>query len=545
MPDVGRKAPKGKTHKQSIRFDADKWTKAKSKKWVKDHDGYTDGYEYFVSKDKKSKEHRWRQYDPDKKNFHYRKYDKDLPDGCYFIMGYPGAEKEDRKMSRLEIRGVIVPSAYDQDYFKKYIDKGVITPESHFRAQLKRIAKDQPLEIYINSPGGSVFAGNEMINAARDWKAAAKQDVTITVGALAASMAAAFSVSVGDRLRAHSNAKMMFHGAWTITLGGKEAHEDTADLLNKINADIMTKLIDRYEIDPDLVATWFAEGREGWLTAKQMKEYGIAAEIIGEEDQPIDFTEDTISDLDSQGLKIAALLEATKGETDNGREDLGNDADEDGEGEGEGDADGSDDEGSGDSAGGEGEDTGENDSEGDGSEGDGEGDSDTDGGSGGEGDEGSSEDAGGEDGGEGQDGQGDNQEGGEGDNTQEAIDLTGAQYLAGVEAGRRIAQAGAAEQIQEKENQRRALQAERDQLKAKIEKQKTELENQIKDLSARLKDANAQHAKLINGGLEFSTGPAEPRTWQEALETCGGDYAKAAAAYPELKAEYNRKHSRK
>jgi len=210
-------------------------------------------------------------------------------------------------MSRLEIRGVIVPSDFDDDWYGDYIDRGVITPESRFRSALDAADIAAPLDIYVNSPGGSVFAANEMANAVNTWKLVNAQPVTVTVGAMAASAASAFSISVADKINAHSNAKMMFHGAYTGTVGGAEAHADGAELLAMINADVMTKLVSRYEVDADLVSEWFAEGREGWLNADDMAAAGIAQSIIGEPADVIDFDTDEIHTIENHGLSIAAF----------------------------------------------------------------------------------------------------------------------------------------------------------------------------------------------------------------------------------------------
>jgi hypothetical protein len=70
-----------------------------------------------------------------------------------------------------------------------------------------------------------------------------------------------------DNIRVHRNAKMMFHGAWTVSIGGKELHQDTAALLEKINGDIKARLVSKYGMAPETVSEWFAEGREGWLSA--------------------------------------------------------------------------------------------------------------------------------------------------------------------------------------------------------------------------------------------------------------------------------------
>lgn len=211
-------------------------------------------------------------------------------------------------MSRINLRGVIVPSEYDASWAEGYINKGIITPESRFRSMLATASKSEPLDVYVNSPGGSVFSAGEMVNAVREWKAETKQPVTVTLGALTASAASAFAIMVADKIRAHANAKMMFHGAWTVSVGGKELHQDTAELLNKINGDIKARLVSKYGMSPELVTQWFAEGREGWLSAQDLMQSKLASEIIADPSDVIEFAADAVKAIDERGLGIAAFL---------------------------------------------------------------------------------------------------------------------------------------------------------------------------------------------------------------------------------------------
>jgi ATP-dependent protease ClpP protease subunit len=215
-------------------------------------------------------------------------------------------------MKRIEVRGIIVSSMYDDEFFAPYIERGIIAPESRFRRALAEVdAGEEAVEVYINSPGGSVFAGNEMINALQEWRAGAAgkpRQVVVTVGALAASMGAAMVVSAADRVRMHRNGKLMFHSAWGAVEGGPEKMQDEADLLQKINADIKARLVGFYECPPERVDEWFREGREGWLSADEARDLGICDEILGE-DSPAGATVDfaDAAALAGRKIKIAAL----------------------------------------------------------------------------------------------------------------------------------------------------------------------------------------------------------------------------------------------
>lgn len=210
-------------------------------------------------------------------------------------------------MKRIEIRGVIVPSAYDQSWLAEYIDKGLFTPESRVRAALASANDD--VELYINSQGGSVFAGNEMINSLKQF-AATGRALHITVGAMAASMAANIVVMSGaTSVKAFRNSKFMFHGAYGLTEGGKGAHEDSAELLGSINADVIAKLLTLPGAKKNAVKGWFEEGRMGWLSAAQALEMGIVGELVDALDSPLAAMDAAAAAklLETSGLDVAAL----------------------------------------------------------------------------------------------------------------------------------------------------------------------------------------------------------------------------------------------
>jgi ATP-dependent protease ClpP protease subunit len=212
--------------------------------------------------------------------------------------------------NRAEVRGVIVSSDYDISAFFPYIQRGVITPESYFRKQLGALSVKEDAEIYINSSGGSVFAGNEMINAVRDWQMQSGKSITITVGAMAASMAANMIAVLGNgsNVKVHDNTKIMYHGAWGYNVGGADSQRDYADMLDKINADVKTKLISKFGISEETVNEWFAEGREGWVSSTEAVELGLAGEVIGDNDSLPDRPDNITDMLTERGEKLAAAL---------------------------------------------------------------------------------------------------------------------------------------------------------------------------------------------------------------------------------------------
>ncbi len=179
---------------------------------------------------------------------------------------------------RIELRGVILDASFDIEWLDKYVEKGIFTPESRIRSQLKAAAEaGDDVELYISSQGGSVVAGNEIIAAFADYP----HGKSITVGAFAASMAANIALQAGVPVRAHNNTLFLFHGAWGVTIGGKDAHGDSAKMLAQINEPIRAALAAK-GVPADVIEAGFGEGRELTMTATEAKEWGIVSEIIDE-----------------------------------------------------------------------------------------------------------------------------------------------------------------------------------------------------------------------------------------------------------------------
>lgn len=420
-------------------------------------------------------------------------------------------------MSRIEIRGIIVPSDYDDGYFEDWIAKGVITPESKVRGELADVSDAEPLTVYVNSPGGSVFAGNEIINALQAWKVSTGQQIRIIVGAMAASMGAAISVATADHTTVHKNSFMMFHGAWGIQIGGSEAMKDYSELLAKINANLKTVLLTKYELQPEIVDEWFAEGREGWLDADGMKEAGIAQVIVGETAEALDLSGVDLEEFDKRGLKIAALAEGLadlKAKQEAGNAD-GTTAAQSGASGAADDPNNT-----------EGNDERREDSEEDGQRSEAEGEPVPE------------QEPG--------DGQGSGVAGESLPAGSEEIELS-AERLTGREEGRAQALAEMQAQIadlqartEKAEADSRRMQSERDSAHAELKKKESEHEESLAALREELRLSNERHTKLLDGALTFSAGPSD---WPEALELCGGDYEKCAKEYPELRKRYQAEKS--
>ena len=89
-------------------------------------------------------------------------------------------------------------------------------------------AKD--VDIFINSPGGDVFAGLAIYNMIKRLN----KPTTVHVDGLAASAASVIAMA-GDKIIMPKNSVMMIHNAWTLALGNKEEIRETADKLERVD----------------------------------------------------------------------------------------------------------------------------------------------------------------------------------------------------------------------------------------------------------------------------------------------------------------------
>lgn len=198
---------------------------------------------------------------------------------------------------KVKIEGVIVSPDYDDGIFESWISKGVITPSSRVVRAVEDA--DEPIDLYINSYGGDVFAGGEMMIALLKAHAAGLI-ASVEVGSIAASMAANIVAALranGCHVTANANSELMFHGCYTETIGGAQHHEDVAESLRNINDAVIANL---NRIGITECRAWFAEGREKWIGAEDGLEMGLFTSIS-------DLTASKPADIKATATKLAAL----------------------------------------------------------------------------------------------------------------------------------------------------------------------------------------------------------------------------------------------
>ncbi len=144
--------------------------------------------------------------------------------------------KTDKERGTLEIKNQTAISAdlcvYGYISDSKWDNETVIPAD--VKALLDEIKDVKTLNIYINSGGGSVFAGMAIYNMLKRCKA----EKIVYVDGIAASIASVIAFC-GDQLVIPSNAYMMIHKAWTLAIGNSDEMLQTAEMLETIDQGIL------------------------------------------------------------------------------------------------------------------------------------------------------------------------------------------------------------------------------------------------------------------------------------------------------------------
>ena len=134
-------------------------------------------------------------------------------------------------------------------------------------------AKD--ISIYINSPGGSVYAGLGIY----DTMQFINSDVQTICTGMAASMAAVLLVAGKEGKRsALPHSRIMIHQPMGGAQGQARDIEITAREIQKLKKELYTIISDHSHQPFDKV--WADSDRDYWMTAEEAKEYGMVDEVL-------------------------------------------------------------------------------------------------------------------------------------------------------------------------------------------------------------------------------------------------------------------------
>ena len=190
-----------------------------------------------------------------------------------------------------------------------------ITPQA-FREELE--ADEGDVTVWINSPGGSVFAAAEIYNMLCDHKG----KVTVKIDAIAASAASVIAMA-GDRVLMSPVSMFMIHDPMTIAMGNTKDMEKAISTLNEVKESIINAYQRKTGLSRNKISQLMEN--ETWLNAKKAVELGFADEILfgkNNENEPKSDEKAAESEQTNEEKKDKSEPKNDNGEAENEKNDM-------------------------------------------------------------------------------------------------------------------------------------------------------------------------------------------------------------------------------
>ena len=182
----------------------------------------------------------------------------------------------------------------DSDEVRTLYLNGVISEETWWGDEVTpKMFKDELLAgtgdimVWINSPGGDVFAAAQIYNMLMEYTG----KVTVKIDGLAASAASVIAMAGGDVYMSPVS-MLMIHNPSTIAIGDSEEMLRAKALLDEVKESI----INAYELKTGLSRTKLSHlmDAESWMNANKALELGFADKIMFMESETPDLTDSLI-----------------------------------------------------------------------------------------------------------------------------------------------------------------------------------------------------------------------------------------------------------
>ena len=140
---------------------------------------------------------------------------------------------------------------------------------------LDSVDPGKDINVYINSPGGSVYAGLGIY----DTMQFIQSDVATICTGMAASMAAVLLVAGKEGKRsALPHSRVMIHQPMGGVQGQASDIEIEAREIQKLKKELYTIIADHSHTEFDKV--WADSDRNYWMTAEEAREYGMIDQVL-------------------------------------------------------------------------------------------------------------------------------------------------------------------------------------------------------------------------------------------------------------------------
>lgn len=174
-----------------------------------------------------------------------------------------------RKKRKIKINGTITSDSNAEIY--RWF--GIPAASPKMLADALEEADGDPVDIYINSPGGLVSAGSEMYSLIKEYDG----ETTSKITGFSAS-AATLPAIAADKTLISIAGQMMIHGSWMLTEGNEGDHAHNAGILQSIDKGMAAAYAAKTgKTVEELKALMEVET---WMDAKKAVELGFADEVM-------------------------------------------------------------------------------------------------------------------------------------------------------------------------------------------------------------------------------------------------------------------------
>ena len=133
---------------------------------------------------------------------------------------------------------------------------------------LKSVNENSDLDIFINSGGGSVFAGIAIYNILKRHKG----QKTVYIDGLAGSIASVIAMA-GDKIIMPANSYLMIHKPLCCCAGNANDMRKTADTLDSIEEGILNTYVTKLKDNVELETIKNMVNEETWLVGVEASKY--------------------------------------------------------------------------------------------------------------------------------------------------------------------------------------------------------------------------------------------------------------------------------
>ncbi len=152
-------------------------------------------------------------------------------------------------------------------------EEGMVEDVEDLQKILNQNKNASRIDIYINSPGGSVSEGIAIYNILKRTRSYKR----VFIDGFACSIASVIAMA-GNSISMPKSSMQMIHNAWTWTAGNASELRKAADDLDKINEVVVNAYMSKFKGTEEELRALL--DNESYLTAEECLEYGLCTKIV-------------------------------------------------------------------------------------------------------------------------------------------------------------------------------------------------------------------------------------------------------------------------